>query len=69
MLRSFGLKKGFEFGDGRDAVFEGDCDHGIRELCQLLGWEDELEKLIAGWGKGGEEEEEDAGPASAGIIA
>lgn len=30
----------------RDALFEGDCDAGVRELCRLLGWEDELDALI-----------------------
>ena len=31
----------------RDVMFEGDCDAGVRELCKLLGWEGELDALIA----------------------
>jgi hypothetical protein len=31
----------------RDVLYEGDCDTGVRELCQLLGWEEELDELIA----------------------
>ena len=46
-----GVDKGFNFGQGnyRDALFEGDCDDGIWELCRLLGWEEELQALIDGW--------------------
>ena len=31
----------------RDALYLGDCDAGVRQLCQLLGWEAELDALIA----------------------
>lgn len=31
----------------RDALFLGDCDDGVRQLCQLLGWEAELDALLA----------------------
>lgn len=31
----------------RDALFLGDCDDGVRRLCALLGWEAELDALIA----------------------
>lgn len=35
------------FAEHRDALFLGDCDDGVRQLCQQLGWEDELDALIA----------------------
>lgn len=37
------------FGSGKDTdVFlEGDCDESVRELCRLIGWEDELDKIYA----------------------
>ena len=42
--------KGFVF-DGehrrRDVFHPGDCDNSVRELCQLLGWEEDLDALIA----------------------
>lgn len=71
---------GFDFGKGnlkRDVLYLGDCDDGIWELCKLLGWEEELEKLIKGsenrqtnakasnWE--GEVPEEDAGLADAAL--
>lgn len=31
----------------RDALFLGDCDAGVKELCRLLGWEADLDALIA----------------------
>jgi NAD-dependent deacetylase sirtuin 2 len=31
----------------RDAAFEGDCDTGVRQLCDALGWRDELEQLVS----------------------
>ena len=31
----------------RDALFLGDCDAGVRQLCRLLGWEGELDGLLA----------------------
>lgn len=40
-------KKGFSFDERhRDALFLGDCDDGVRQLAELLGWESELEELI-----------------------
>ena len=50
-LRQMGYKKGFNFGvdNYRDALFEGDCDAGIWDLCRELGWEDELQQLIDNW--------------------
>ena len=30
----------------RDALFLGDCDDGVRQLCALLGWEADLEALV-----------------------
>lgn len=61
------LDEGFVFGKGnyRDALYLGDCDEGILDLCKLLGWEEELQKLISGWkdDKIVAHEEEDAGLA------
>lgn len=31
----------------RDALFLGDCDDGVRQLCRLLDWEADLDALIA----------------------
>lgn len=42
--------KGFDFQEKkkikRDAVFLGDCDAGVVEFCRLMGWEQDLERLI-----------------------
>ncbi|KAI8592859.1 DHS-like NAD/FAD-binding domain-containing protein [Geranomyces variabilis] len=45
-------ERGFDFvGDRhtyrRDAVFLGDCDTGCQKLAELLGWDDDLRRLIA----------------------
>lgn len=50
MLRALGYTKGFNFGAGnyRDALYLGDCDAGVWELCRLLGWEQDLRDVIAG---------------------
>ena len=47
-LRKLGLNKGFIFGEDsyRDVLNLGDCDDSIRRLCQMLGWEEELDDLI-----------------------
>lgn len=45
----------------RDALFLGDCDDGVRQLCQLLGWEAELDALLAA----GRAQFEDARPGEA----
>lgn len=47
-LRSLGIDRGFNFDqeDGRDALFLGDCDEGVRVLCQHLGWHEELDALM-----------------------
>lgn len=44
-----GQQKGFTFGAGnyRDALYLGDCDDGVRQLCELLGWQQELDALVA----------------------
>lgn len=49
MLRVLGYTKGFNFGAGnyRDALYLGDCDAGVWELCRLLGWEQDLTDIIA----------------------
>jgi hypothetical protein len=31
----------------RDVKWIGDCDEGSRQLAVLLGWEDELDELVA----------------------
>ncbi len=53
MLRALGYSKGFNFGEGnyRDAMYLGDCDEGVWELCRLLGWEKELQVLVDGAAK------------------
>ncbi len=33
-------------GNYRDALFLGDCDEGVRRLCNLLGWGDDLDELL-----------------------
>jgi hypothetical protein len=35
-----------EQGAYRDVLHLGDTDEGVRELCKLLGWEQELDALI-----------------------
>ncbi len=30
----------------RDALHLGDCDDAVRELCRMLGWQDDLAALI-----------------------
>ena len=45
--------RGFAFSGPRqyrDALHLGDCDEGVRRLCQLLGWEEELEELVSAGG-------------------
>lgn len=42
--------RGFRFEDEknwRDLFLEGSCDDAVRELCKELGWEKDLDKLIA----------------------
>jgi hypothetical protein len=50
-LLGLGGGGGFTFeqdqGAYRDVLHLGDTDEGVRELCQLLGWEQELDALIA----------------------
>ena len=53
-LRLLGMRRGFDFDPGtnyRDALFLGDCDQGVRQLCTQLGWEAELEVLVTGGGE------------------
>ena len=57
----------------RDALFLGDCDAGVRQLCQLLGREEDLEALMAAGRAqfeqsrtGGSEGVEDAVPGGGG---
>lgn len=43
------LQGGFRFQDGenrRDVFLQGDCDTTVLELCRLLGWEEELARLM-----------------------
>ena len=44
----FGLNPKFAEGKNqeRDVFLQGDCDQGCRELCRLLGWEEDLDRLI-----------------------
>lgn len=49
-LLGFGGGGGFIFdqdeGAYRDVLYLGDTDDGVRELAQLLGWEEELHALM-----------------------
>ncbi|PRW20829.1 NAD-dependent deacetylase sirtuin-2 [Chlorella sorokiniana] len=48
--RSLGYTRGFDWDPAtnyRDALYLGDCDAGVRQLCQLLGWEEDLDALMA----------------------
>lgn len=31
----------------RDVVYLGDCDEGVKKLCDLIGWRNELEELYS----------------------
>jgi hypothetical protein len=44
-----------------DVLHLGQCDRSVRELCDLLGWRDELERI---WKEGGGREPEKAGELS-----
>lgn len=48
MTNLFGLDPKFDTsGSSRpDVFFKGDCDEGCAELAKLLGWEDDLNKLV-----------------------
>ncbi|KAL7496647.1 hypothetical protein ACHAWT_005119 [Skeletonema menzelii] len=35
------------FGKVNDVFMKGDCDDSVRELCRLVGWEDELDAIYA----------------------
>ena len=71
-----GYQKGFDFGDGqwRDVFHGGDCDARVRQLCQHLGWLEELEALVGGGDEGaevvvvGDEDTGDAVAAAAGVV-
>ncbi|DBA77969.1 TPA: hypothetical protein ACH3X1_009129 [Trebouxia sp. C0004] len=47
-LKRLGVEHGFNFGEGnyRDVLYLGNCDDGTKELCKLLGWSEDLQKLI-----------------------
>ena len=47
-MKRLGVEMGFNFGEGnyRDVMYQGDCDAGVQELCELLGWQDDLQTLI-----------------------
>lgn len=34
-------------GKGTDVFMEGDCDDSVRQLCRLVGWEEELDAIYA----------------------
>jgi len=42
------FSRGFRFDqpNSRDVFFKGDCDSGVRELVELLGWGNEFESLL-----------------------
>ncbi len=48
-MAGLGRGTGFDFDEAtnyRDALFLGQCDDGVAELCSMLGWKDELDALI-----------------------
>ena len=49
LLARLGMSQGLDFGakNYRDALALGRCDDSVRKLCKLLGWQGELDKLIA----------------------
>jgi NAD-dependent SIR2 family protein deacetylase len=58
-----GGSRGFVFsegqpGFGRDVLYQGNADDGVRELARLCGWGEELEALVAAAEASLEEEEE-----------
>ena len=49
-MAGLGRGTGFDFDEAtnyRDALFLGQCDDGVDELCSMLGWKDDLDALIA----------------------
>jgi NAD-dependent deacetylase sirtuin 2 len=50
-LKKLGVNRGFDFTKkkgGTDALFLGDCDEGVRQLCEKLGWGEDLERVMKG---------------------
>eukprot|EP00891_Asterochloris_glomerata_P009347 jgi/Astpho2/9347/e_gw1.00142.59.1_t len=49
LLAKLGMSQGLDFGatNHRDALALGKCDDSVRKLCKLMGWQGELDKLIA----------------------
>lgn len=50
-LKRLGVSRGFDFTKKKgvtDALFLGDCDEGVRQLCEKLGWGEDLEKVMNG---------------------
>ena len=41
-----GLNPGFDSTQNMNVFYRGDCDEGCMELCKILGWDEELVKLI-----------------------
>jgi len=37
----------FSRGKGTDVFMQGDCDDSVRQLCRLVGWEDELDAIYS----------------------
>jgi len=35
------------FGGSKDVWLEGECDESIKKLCELVGWEEELDQLYS----------------------
>ena len=55
------------FGKEWTIVKEGNCDDSVREVCRLLGWEEELHKANAStrvgykWGRDGNGDDDGGG--------
>ncbi|KAF4524092.1 hypothetical protein B566_EDAN007675, partial [Ephemera danica] len=50
IMRALGLSHGMDFDskkNTRDIAWLGDCDEGCVKLADLLGWNDELKKLVS----------------------
>lgn len=36
----------FRHDNQNDVILQGDCDEGVKELCRLLGWDNELDEIF-----------------------
>ena len=38
--------RGFDWASATDGFYGGDCDAAVGELCGMLGWEEELKRVL-----------------------